>query len=141
MCRGQRRLRSRAFVRRQRLPPEGPQTSPGCAAGCAFVQVGVGESARRSALRHTHTLYRSLQIVRRLVLGWIDADFCNQILIFAAFFEIYRTIWLNQKKNQNFAKISDKKSAFFFQKSGQFCKICEFLQNLQSFQKISFIIL
>ena len=36
---------------------------------------------------------RSLAFARsfaRLVLGWIEADFCNQGLIFAAFFEIYK---------------------------------------------------
>ncbi len=32
------------------------------------------------------------QNFERLVVGCIDADFCNQILIFSAFFEIYKII-------------------------------------------------
>ena len=63
-------------------------------------------------------MYASANFVRH-VLGCINADFCNQILNFLAFFELYRMYTPSHRsKFEIFAKIRQTFSYF----SSDFCK-------------------
>ena len=57
---------------------------------------------------------------RRLVLSCIEAEFCNQILIFEAFFEIYSRAYRAKKKCTHFSS-PEKKEHLAEIKGGRFC--------------------
>ena len=58
----------------------------------------------------------------RLVLGCIDADFCNKILIVSALFEIYKNIWLSFLRTAQILKFAD----FFLQNFAKFNEFSRF---------------
>ena len=97
------------------------------------LRVAEGQAAERDdwvAAQALSALPRHL--VRRLVLGWIDADFRVQIRIFQRFSKSTR----KSSSREQILQISAKKIAKFCKILDIFGKFCKILQNFQKSAKI-----